>query len=162
MTRKCPRSGHCLAPPERPGTRGTPRVNLGGQPQGSEGDFKAIQAKKKFCDIRTHACTDIWTDRRDRWNSDLDLDMINSNCNWRHCVEIAYFSNIDVCTHACVSVLVSWEGPQNLPSCMVTRWLLLSWKVDWGPHWRSRNTAKGESIQFLNFFDFVNLLQFNV
>ena len=35
-------SGHCLAPPEGPGTRGTPRVNLRGQPRGSGGDSKAI------------------------------------------------------------------------------------------------------------------------
>ena len=35
-------SRHCLAPPEGPGTRGTPGVNLGGQPRGSGGDSKAI------------------------------------------------------------------------------------------------------------------------
>ena len=33
---------HFLAPPEGPGTRGTPGVNLGGQPWGSGGDSKAI------------------------------------------------------------------------------------------------------------------------
>ena len=35
-------SRHCLAPPEGPGTRGTPGVNLRGQPRGSGGDSKAI------------------------------------------------------------------------------------------------------------------------
>ena len=42
FTRKCPLRGHCLAPPEVPGTRATPEVNLGGQLRGSEGDSKAI------------------------------------------------------------------------------------------------------------------------
>ena len=42
VTRKCPPRGHCLAPPEGPGTRVTPGVNLGGRPRGSGGDSKAI------------------------------------------------------------------------------------------------------------------------
>ena len=49
-----------LAPPEGPGTRGTPGVNLGDQPRGSEGDSKAIKAKKKICDERqTDGQTDV-------------------------------------------------------------------------------------------------------
>ena len=41
-TRKCPLCRHCLAPPEGPGTQGTPGVNLGTQTRGSGGDSKAI------------------------------------------------------------------------------------------------------------------------
>ena len=59
LKRKDCKEWHCLAPPEGPGTRGTPRVNLGGQPQGSGRDSKAILTKKNFCDGRTaHGQTD--------------------------------------------------------------------------------------------------------
>ena len=56
-TRKCPLGGHCLAPPQGPGTRGTPGVNPGGQ-----GVIpRRFKVKKIFV---TYVRMDGWTPRR--------------------------------------------------------------------------------------------------
>ncbi len=62
-TRKCPLRGHILAPPEGLRAPEVPGVNLGGRPQQSGGDSKAIKAKKKFVrDERMDGRTDGQTD----------------------------------------------------------------------------------------------------
>ena len=74
FTRKFPLRGHILAPAEVLRAPELPGVNPGGRHWKSGGDSKAIQAKKKSCDARTYGRTyDGRTDRRDCWNSDLDV-----------------------------------------------------------------------------------------
>ena len=60
-TRKCLLRGHILAPSEGLRALELPGVNPKGRPQESGGDFKAISAKKIFCDGRTNGRTDKQT-----------------------------------------------------------------------------------------------------
>ena len=71
--RKCPQSRHCLAPPEGPGTRGTPGVNLGGRLWGSG----VISAKKK-CGEQTNGKQTVneWQTNGERTTVQGQTDMI--------------------------------------------------------------------------------------